>query len=208
MFTVCTNCGEYHPEKELDFDDSYLVCRCCGHKRLFHRLPLFVITGASGTGKSTLLNELLSLDEKPDLVYLESDMLWRKEFCECGTQEYRDLWLYVCCNISQSKRPVVLFGSASPSEFEGSQLRKCFAKIHYLVLTCEKSILENRLVNRSKWRKSSSPEKVREHLEWNQSFIDNASTAVPKYAILDTSHKMLKRCAKEFVEWVNNLLLE
>ncbi len=206
MFTICTNCGEYHPYKDVDPSGPYLICPHCNHKRKFTMVPLFIITGASGTGKSALLNELLQLDEKPDLVYLESDMLWREEFAAQGTQPYRDLWLHVCFNISQSKHPVALFGSTSPSEFENSPMRKYFSEIHYLVLVCERGTLEDRLLRRPKWRSSSNPEKIREHIDWNQWFIENASSAGPRYSVLDTTNKGIVECVQGLIEWINKFL--
>lgn len=206
MYEACANCGKYIPDADVDPDGPYIVCNNCGFRQPFRMLPLFIIIGASGTGKTTLCSEIALIDEKPDLTYLDSDMLLIREFTDSGWQEYRNIWLWVCFNISQSGRPVALFGSAMPSDFEDSPRRKYFSAIHYLVLTCDGSILKQRLLERPEWRQSSSPEFVKGHLEWNRSFIDNASTADPSYSILDTTGKTSHETIMELFAWINACL--
>ena len=50
-----------------------LVCPFCGHKASFLYMPLFILLGASGTGKSTIYHQLLQ--NIPECVILESDFL-------------------------------------------------------------------------------------------------------------------------------------
>ncbi len=54
MFNICPTCGEYAVEKRIDPSGPFAFCPSCGHAHRFRQLPLFVITGASGTGKSTV----------------------------------------------------------------------------------------------------------------------------------------------------------
>jgi DNA-directed RNA polymerase subunit RPC12/RpoP len=206
MYEICVDCGKHIPDADIDPDGPYIICDNCGFRQPFRMLPLFIITGASGTGKTSLSSEIALMDEKPDLIYLDSDMLLIKEFTGSGWQEYRDIWLWVCLNISQSGRPVALFGSASPSDFENAPRRKYFSAIHYLALTCDRGVLEQRLVQRPEWRQSSSPEFVKRHLEWNQWFIDNASTADPPHSILDTTDKTLQEAIMELFAWIDTCL--
>jgi len=206
MYEICPDCGKHIPDADIDTDGPYIICDDCGSRQSFRMLPLFIITGASGTGKTTLTSKIALMDEKPDLVYLDSDMLLIGEFTSSGWQEYRNIWLWVCFNISQSGRPVALFGSASPPDFENALRRRYFSAIHYLALTCDSDTLEQRLVQRPEWRKSSSPEFVKSHLEWNQWFIDNASTANPPHSILDTTDKTLHETIMELFAWINACL--
>ncbi len=205
MFGVCHNCAEFSDKKKLSSDGKHLVCPLCNYEQEFLRLPLFIITGASGSGKSTVWREILYDKNKPDVVMLESDLLWRKGFAESEKQDYRDLWLDVCCHISQSGRPVALFGSATPSEFENSFNRQYFTTIHYLVLTCAREELKRRLQNRPDWRFSNREEITKIHLDWNQWFLNNAKTADPLYTILDTTEKNYKETARQVTEWIEKL---
>lgn len=210
MFDVCVNCGEYDPDKPVDPSGPFVLCPSCGYKREFLMLPLFIITGSSGTGKSVIWNTVLASHNRPDVVYLDSDMLWREEFARTGEKvcEYRDLWLYVCCNISQSGRPVALFGSASPEQFENCRTRKYFSRIHYLALTCDAETLRERLRSRPSWRQSSNPAKIEHHIDWNQRFIENEGRATPEYSTLDTSKRTPQECTQDFMVWVSQVLAE
>ena len=53
MINVCFKCGLNRPDKVIDPDGPYAICTECGHKHPFRQLPLIIICGASGTGKST-----------------------------------------------------------------------------------------------------------------------------------------------------------
>ena len=206
MYEACENCGRYIPDADIDPDGPYIVCDYCGFKLPFRRLPLFIIIGASGTGKTTLCVKIAAMDEKPDLVYLDSDMLLMKGLADAGWDRYRNTWLWVCFNIAQSGRPVALFGSAMPSDFENAPRRKYFSTIHYLALTCDSETMRDRLSQRPEWRQSSKPEFIEKHVEWNQRFIDNAATAVPPYSILDTTGKTLQDTIMDFFKWIGSCL--
>ena len=88
MFNVCAECGLYAADKHvrpLDGSLALAVCPHCGHGHPFRQLPLFMLTGASGAGKTTVCLELASAQSRaedwaPACVYLEQDILWRDEF--------------------------------------------------------------------------------------------------------------------------------
>jgi hypothetical protein len=105
MFSVCVNCGEYHEDKIIR-DGSFALCPNCNHPHPFKMLPLFVLTGASATGKSTLCYELAQ--RQGNCVALEVDIFWRKEFIspEDDYYDFRNLSLRVANNIQQAGRPL------------------------------------------------------------------------------------------------------
>ena len=88
MSDVCPDCGSYSQEKSIVPDESdptgigaFSICPACNHRFRFLKLPLFVVSGAGGTGKSTVSQGLPAL--LPECVVLEGDILWRKDFhCE------------------------------------------------------------------------------------------------------------------------------
>jgi DNA-directed RNA polymerase subunit RPC12/RpoP len=59
MLNICVNCGLYRPDKIVDPTGPYAICPECGHRHLFRALPLFIVSGASGAGKSTVCHHLL-----------------------------------------------------------------------------------------------------------------------------------------------------
>jgi hypothetical protein len=107
MFNVCPGCDEYSVEKLIDPAGPFAICPYCGHQHRFIQLPLFVLTGASGIGKSTLCLELTAKVSK--CVVLESDILWRTEFAtpDDNYHDYRNLWLRVWITLISHWRKVL-----------------------------------------------------------------------------------------------------
>ncbi len=107
--------------------------------------PLFVITGASGVGKSTACNILF--ENEKNYIVMESDLLWNNTYntTEDDYRGYRKLWMLICANISQIGKPVVLCGCALPKQFEFHEERSLFTKIYYIALVCNDADLEKRM---------------------------------------------------------------
>ena len=206
MFNVCPNCGEYHPDKRIVPEGAYAVCPSCNYHHKFIRLPLFVLTGASGAGKTTTC--LALADKAQDFVVMESDILWRDEFNQPATdhRNYRETWLRVCKNISQAGKPVVLCGAGVPAQFEQCVERRYFSNIHYLALTCEDEILATRLRNRPAWRGSSKDEYIQEHTAFNRWLINNAQSTQPPMTLLDTSEITVSESVEGVERWIRMLL--
>lgn len=207
MFEICPKCGKYSENKEIAPDGPFIICPFCNHRQRFLRMPLLVVTGASGTGKTTAYRELLYRDKKLNAIILEGDLLWRKGFADAegGIPEYRNIWLSVCAHISQNKLPVALFLSISPGEFEECCNRKYFSEIHYLVLVCKNEVLKDRLYKRELWRFPVERDKqIQVHLDWNQMFLKHHYKMKPPVTNLDTSDISVKEVATKIAEWIES----
>ena len=204
MFNVCPNCGEFNADKLIVPEGPYAECLSCHYRHKFIRLPLFVLTGASGSGKTTTC--LAFAAKAMDLVVLESDILWREEFTQPETnyRNYRETWLRVCKNISQAGRPVVLCGTALPEQFEQCVERRYFSNINYLALVCSDEILASRLRSRSAWRGSSTDEYVTTHVAFNTWLKNNAKSTEPPMTLLDTSDITVGESVEAVEEWVSS----
>jgi hypothetical protein len=118
MYLVCPGCGQYCEEKEIDQNRGAAICPFCGYAHQFIQQPLFIVSGASGTGKSTSGLELVKA--LPECVVLESDILWGSVAASPADDyhSYRNVWLRMANNIGQSGRPVVYGSSTSaPGRF-------------------------------------------------------------------------------------------
>lgn len=109
------------------------------------KLPLFVITGASGVGKSTLCEELFRAENR--YIVLESDIIWNDAYNtpDDGYRAYRRVQLRLCANIAQSGLPVVLCACAVPGQFEALPEWELFAQIHCLAVVCGDTALKRKL---------------------------------------------------------------
>ena len=85
------------------------ICPLCGYDQPFLRQRLFVITGASGAGKTAVCRELAPR-MRNRCAALESDILWGlvPASNEDGYRSYRNVWLRLAKNIDQAGLPVIL----------------------------------------------------------------------------------------------------
>jgi hypothetical protein len=203
MFNVCPQCGEYSDEKTIDPRGPFAICPFCGYARPFERLPLFILTGASGSGKSTVGLALAPV-LRDECVVMESDILWRPELAtpEDGYRSYRNLWLRVAKNIGQGGRPVVLIGSAVPEQFEPCPERRYFRALRYLALVCDDDVLEARLRRRPAWRGSGTDAFVAKMRAFNRWLREHAATTAPPMALLDTTHLTVHESTAQTQAWI------
>jgi hypothetical protein len=204
MMNVCYNCGEYRVDKEIDPAGPYAICPLCGFKHEFRMFPLLMIGGASGVGKTAVCNHLVGTLN--DVVILEADILWRSEFNrpEDNYRAFFETWLRISKNISQSGRPVALFGAggAVPENVEPCVERRYFSAVHYLGLTCDDDLIVERLKSRPAWRKCDDPEFIDAHLKFNLWFKEMAITLDPPVELLDTTGMSVEEASAGVVRWI------
>ena len=210
MINICSACGLYRADQIVDPVDPtgpVVICPECGKRRPFVRLPLLVVTGASGAGKSTVCNRLLG--RVRDAVILDSDILWRPEFNtpEDGYRAYFDLWLRVCKNINQSGRPVVLFGAGIgvPANLAPSVECRYFSAIHYLALVCSDDALAQRLQARPAWRNAAADAYIAEHQQFNRWFRTYGDRQ-PPIDLLDTTHVNVEATTCQVAAWIDTTI--
>jgi predicted kinase len=205
MFNVCPACGLVSEEKQVRPPhgvQAELVCQYCGHTHPFLRLPLFAVSGASGTGKSTLALALAQRDR--GCLHLESDILWRAEFDrpDQNYRDYRSLWLRLCANIGQGGRPVVLYGSVTPDQFDQCPERAFLGPIHTLALVCAPEVLAERLRSRPAWRAAGSADFIEKMLRFNAWFLEHAERSQPAMTLFDTTHASLEDTCTALLAWI------
>ncbi len=170
------------------------------------KYPLFILFGASGSGKSTIIKQLIG--KQSLVIALDGDLLWRKEFNtpENGYREFRDLWLKVCRNISQGGKPVLLSQCGEPVNFESSMERQHFSKIHYLALVCDNNELRKRLIQRPAKRGCGGEEYIREHQIYNAWLKENITKTSPNMDLIDTTSLSIEDVVSKVMEWLKNFI--
>ncbi|SFB00137.1 Broad-specificity NMP kinase [Amycolatopsis marina] len=205
---ICAGCGDRAEVPVVVEPEPVLVCRVCGHRRPFLRLPMFALTGPSGAGKSTVGPELArALAEH--VVVLEQDVLWTGALREDvdGHPAFRSTWLRMAGMIHQNGRPVVLCGTVVPPEFEPLPERVFFSEIRYLALVAEPESLDRRLRARPAWREWSA-ERIEEMLEFNDWLRADAANLRPPVRLFDTTHATLVETVAVARDWVLDGLAE
>jgi shikimate kinase len=208
MLNICINCGVYRADKVIEPQGPFAICPECGYRQAFRRLPLLIVSGASGVGKSTVCHRLLG--QRDDVVLLDSDFLWRPEF-DRPEDRYRDFfetWLRLCKNISQSGRPVVLFGAGIgvPENMEPCVERRYFSELCYLALTCAEDVLVERLQRRPEGSKSRELAYIETHVRFNRWFREHASQAQPAVELLDTTGLSIGKTTGMVAAWIGSKL--
>lgn len=162
-------------------------------------MPLFIITGASGVGKSTVSTQLFQKEK--DYIVMESDILWDDTYNvpENNYREYRELWLRMCKNISQIGKPVVLCGSSVPEQFEKCLERRYFSEIHYIAIVCDEDVLYKRL---KEYRGYEDQQYVKGSIYFNKWIKENADKTHPSMQLLDNSRLTVDESAKTLEDWI------
>lgn len=166
---------------------------------LHKKLPLFLVTGASGVGKSSLCQQLLN--RETEYIVMESDILWHDRFNtpEDGYRAYRETWLTLCAHISQIGKPVVLCGCVTPEQLETLKSRSFFTELFYLAVVCEDSALEHRMrdgrgITDENWIQSS--------LSFNRWLREHRNLPAETFFALDTTRLTPQEAAPLADMWI------
>jgi hypothetical protein len=160
-------------------------------------LPLFVVTGASGAGKTTVTGPLRRL--LPDCAVFEADLTL--QVAALGWETWRDTWLRLAHGEALNGRVTVLCGSLLPDQLDAVPARKLLGPIHFCDLDCPGDVLAARLRARPSWRHSSLETAIAEHQRfaaWLRAHIQ------PCY---DTSALTPDETAAQIAAWVRHRML-
>jgi chloramphenicol 3-O-phosphotransferase len=173
-----------------------LHCPRCGDVQHVPALPLFVVTGASGAGKTTITEPLRAL--LPECDVFEADITL--QVAALGWETWRDTWLRLAHGVALNGRVTVLCGSLMPSQLEAVPARKLLGPIHFANLDCPDEALAARLRNRPAWRHGCVETAITEHQRfaaWLRAHIR------PSW---DTSTLTPAEAAERVAAWVRQVL--
>jgi Nitrous oxide reductase len=165
---ICPKCGGYSTDKSIDIQNgiNYSVCKDCGNPHPFKRLPLFVVIGSSGSGKTNVCLEMPNVTQ--DIICLDGDIFLPMAAATDGNWDsFRYLVMEVCVNISQYGKPVAIFHGGMPDDYINNDMAKFFQKIVPIGIYADEEDIVKRLSNRPAWRKSSSPDMIENMVKYN-----------------------------------------
>jgi adenylylsulfate kinase-like enzyme len=105
--------------------------------------PLFVVTGASGSGKTTIFGPLARLLAGRCIVFdvdwlldASSTLAGGAALTEIPWAGFDQAWLAVAHGVAQSGLPTVLLGTITPDRVQSNVGRKWVGDVHALLLDC------------------------------------------------------------------------
>lgn len=192
-------CG---PASVLERDPALPVLRCrrCGDSLRVPGLPLFVVTGASGAGKTTVTGPLRRL--LPDCDVFEADLTL--QVAALGWEAWRDTWLRLAYGVALNGRATVLCGSLLPAQLDGLPARKLLGPIHFCNLDCPGEVLAERLRARPSWRHTTAGAEAETAVVEHQRFAAWLRRHIQP--CFDTSTLSPDEAAGHVAAWVRQLL--
>jgi AAA domain-containing protein len=162
--------------------DGRAVCPRCGRAGDAAALrPLFIITGASGSGKTAVFAPL-ARRLRGRCVTFDADLLIDAAGALSGSQPinwaaFGDAWLVVAHAVAQSGLPTVLLGPFLPERVQEFPARRWVGDIHFIVLDCPDDLRRARISARPSWRSRDIDEQV-EFGQWlRRSIADRVDTS-------------------------------
>ena len=122
---------------------------------------------------------------------------------EDNYRRFRELWMTMCANISQSGLPVVLCGCGIPEQFEVCEARKYFTDLHYLALVCDTEALETRM---RKGRGIADEGWIQSSVSFNEWLKKNAQNTSPAITLINTTNLTPEETAGKAEEWITGIL--
>jgi broad-specificity NMP kinase len=199
MPLVCPRCGAHALTNAERAPDS-TRCAACGASTPANVFPLFVVTGASGAGKTTVVPALRR--RLPECVVFDKDLLWGR-----GTAEqFTNNWLRIAYAVAQCGRHAVICGTIMPGDVDACEDRGLVGAVHFLNLHCGDEVRGRRLRARPPWR-GVDDEYVVEHERFARWLLESAATRFdPAMPTVDTSDRSAEEVADAVGRWVERVL--
>lgn len=144
--------------------EGHAVCPRCGRTDDVVLGQLFVVTGASGSGKTSVFGPL-ARRLRGRCVIFDSDLLMDAAGALSGSRPidwaaFHSAWLAVAHGVAQSGTPAVLLGPFIPAHLQELAARRWFADIHFIALDCPDELRRARMSARPRWRNHDIDEQV------------------------------------------------
>lgn len=195
MALVCSGCGDYI-QPLVSVETQSMACPTCHHVEAQRIGPLWIVTGTSGVGKTTIVPFLRTL--LPDWEIFDTDIIHAADW-----QQHRSNWLRLAHAIAQNGRYTLLCGTLLPADVDRCDHRPFFSKICYLNLHCDDATRAARLVTRPAWRQSGSAEFIERHRQFAHWLLDHAATDFdPPMPTIDTTYTTPLATAQQIQQWV------
>lgn len=192
----CYACGGYTVKRrELVTCSGTFVCADCGCQFTKTVLPLFIVTGASGVGKSAIIEPLQHL--LTEYGVFDKDQIWASNWDMVYNNFFR-----IASALAQGGRKTVIVGTIIPEHLEGLSDRDLVGEINYINLHTDDQTRRMRLISRRKWGLPDE-EFIQQHARFAAWLLANAETKfghpMPTF---DTTSISPEAVAEQVAGWI------
>lgn len=199
MVDICPKCGNYDWDKTVD--GNRIACPKCGRSWAFLKLPLFIVTGASGVGKTTTVQALQGFTR--DFVCLDADFFYNlmphetEEDYMAQTEQAQAL----SRDVMQCGRPVVWARAGNIHLLDKTYGARFFSGISVLALVCGEQQLRQRMAG---GRGIEDPEWIQSSVDYNRYFIEHDHIDSVGYDRLDIGPLTVEDAARAVHAWLRD----
>lgn len=202
MIEICSKCGNYEWDKEIT--GNKLRCPKCGEEWEFRRLPLFILTGCSGVGKTTTAIEIMR--RRVDFVVLDADIF--AGYVNWNDEESCNGWVEMITNISkdimQSGKPVLWTMAGCLDRLPKAYNSRYFSEIKCLALVCGEDALRERMQT---GRGITDDNWINGSCDYNRYFMEHNSLGDTRFETFDITGKEPGEVADYVVQWLQKRAL-
>ena len=195
MMAQCTKCGNYDWDKSVE--GNTVICPKCSNRQEFKKLPLFIITGCSGVGKTTTAQCLISMGI--DAVVLDSDYFHGMfENSESGYQSKVEKLEDLSKSIMQCGYPVIWTMAGNLDMLNKAYNRRFFSDIYCIALVCSEHSLRQRM---EKGRGITDQGWIESSVDYNNYFKNHSKIGDLPYDICDIEDMTPQEVALAVSKW-------
>ena len=201
MLETCAKCGNHGWDKIIK--DGHITCPKCNHTWKFKSLPLFVLSGCSGVGKTTTAIHIMQKSDS--VVVLDADVFVGVQNATTAEDYKRrvDTIEHISKDIMQSGKAVMWTMAGNLDMLKGSYHANFFDGIRCLVLTVDEDALRYRMTH---GRGITDNGWIDGSVGYNQYLLSHNTIGDLEYEKLDITDKTPEEAADAVIEWLTKYL--
>lgn len=201
MVDICPRCGNYDWDKAVE--GNKITCPKCGHGWDFLKLPLFIVTGASGVGKTTTVQALQAVAR--DFVCLDADFFYNlmPHETEGDYMAQTEQAQALSRDIMQCGKPTVWARAGNIDMLAKTYGARFFSAIYVLALVCPAEELRRRM---AQGRGISDPGWLESSADYNRYFMEHDNIGGVRYDLLDVGGMAVGEAARRVERWLKSKL--
>ena len=194
MIGTCRNCGNYQWDKKISEDGKQVVCPRCNSHWNYKSLPLFILTGCSGVGKTTTAQELQLRETK--YIVMDADIF---TFLGEDYSARAEQLLHFSKNIMQGGMPLMWTMAGALEKLNEAYNGRFFHQIYFLCLICRDEDLVDRMKN---GRGISDERWIEGSLNHNKYLREHDEIDEIPYEKFDITGKNVEEVADYVNDWI------